>query len=98
MSGSQVVRDMSAARERKQRKLGLRGEAMPASAKSAVSAKANGRAAAPDVVQAFGLAALDRLLGAIYEGPMESPPWQTGLQLLRDALHASHVTLILRPP
>ncbi len=41
---------------------------------------------------------LDRLLGAIYEGPMESPPWQSAMQILRDALSAAHVTLMLRPP
>jgi len=41
---------------------------------------------------------LDRLLGAIYEGPMESPPWQTALVQMRDALKAAHVTLMLRPP
>jgi DNA-binding CsgD family transcriptional regulator len=44
------------------------------------------------------VAELDRLISAIYEGPMESPPWQTSLQLLRDSLHAGHVTLMLRPP
>lgn len=44
------------------------------------------------------LAPLDRLIGAIYEGPMESPPWHTALQLMRETLRAGHVTLILRPP
>jgi DNA-binding CsgD family transcriptional regulator/PAS domain-containing protein len=43
-------------------------------------------------------ALLDRLLSAIYEGPLESPPWQSALQLLRDQLGAAHVTLMLRPP
>jgi DNA-binding CsgD family transcriptional regulator/PAS domain-containing protein len=41
---------------------------------------------------------LDQLIGAIYEGATESPPWQSAMQQLRDALRASHVTLILRPP
>jgi len=41
---------------------------------------------------------LDRLLGAIYDGPLESPPWNTALQLMRDSLQAGHVTLMLRPP
>ncbi len=41
---------------------------------------------------------MDRLLGAIYEGPMESPPWNTALQQMRDYLKAAHVTLMLRPP
>ena len=43
-------------------------------------------------------ALLDRLLSAIYEGPLESPPWQSALQMLRDHLQAAHVTLMLRPP
>jgi DNA-binding CsgD family transcriptional regulator/GAF domain-containing protein len=41
---------------------------------------------------------VDELLGAIYEGPLESPPWQSALQLLRDTMNAAHVTLMLRPP
>lgn len=40
----------------------------------------------------------DRLLGALYQGALESPPWQAALQLLRDRLQAGHVTLMLRPP
>jgi len=40
----------------------------------------------------------NQLVGAIYQGAMESPPWQTALQLWRDSLHAAHVTLMLRPP
>ncbi|MFA5938049.1 MAG: helix-turn-helix transcriptional regulator [Sinimarinibacterium sp.] len=59
--------------------------------KTAMSPSPKG-AAALDLEQA------DRLLGAIYEGPMESPPWQTAMQLLRDQLKAGHVTLMLRPP
>ncbi|TXH05989.1 MAG: LuxR family transcriptional regulator [Nevskiaceae bacterium] len=46
----------------------------------------------------FGYERLDRLIGAIYEGPMESPPWSTALQLMREVLEAAHVTLMLRPP
>jgi hypothetical protein len=41
---------------------------------------------------------IDRLLGAIYEGPTETPPWQSALQILREELRAAHVTLMLRPP
>jgi DNA-binding CsgD family transcriptional regulator len=41
---------------------------------------------------------IDRLLGAIYEGPTETPPWQSALQVLREELRAAHVTLMLRPP
>lgn len=40
----------------------------------------------------------DRLLGALYQGSLESPPWQSALQLLRDQLKSAHVTLMLRPP
>jgi len=41
---------------------------------------------------------LNRLLAAIYEGPLESPPWQSVLKLLKETLNAAHVTLMLRPP
>lgn len=51
-----------------------------------------------DTAKTIDVAALNDLLGAIYEGPMESPPWSAALQMLRDRLHASHVTLMLRPP
>jgi DNA-binding CsgD family transcriptional regulator len=61
------------------------------------AAKAAGASLA-DVGRAFNLGTLDPLLGAIYEGPMESPPWSSALQLLRDKLQAAHVTLMLRPP
>lgn len=47
---------------------------------------------------AIPLAQYDQLIGAIYQGAMESPPWQSALQLLRDQLQAAHVTLLLRPP
>ena len=46
----------------------------------------------------FDLQQIDSLLGAIYEGPTESPPWQSAMQLLRTQLRAAHVTLMLRPP
>jgi DNA-binding CsgD family transcriptional regulator/PAS domain-containing protein len=49
-------------------------------------------AAAVDIEQ------LNRLIGAIYDGPTESPPWRSALPLLRETLAAKHVTLILRPP
>ncbi len=51
--------------------------------------------AAPQTIDVEGL---DRLLGAIYDGPTESPPWNTALQQMRDTLGAAHVTLMLRPP
>lgn len=68
--------------------------------KSAVS-PATGEASRPAVTPLVGSKAwayVDSLLGAIYEGPLESPPWHTVLQMLRDGLHAEHVTLMLRPP
>ncbi|RZO83211.1 MAG: helix-turn-helix transcriptional regulator [Oceanococcus sp.] len=46
----------------------------------------------------IGQAQLDRLLGAIYDGLNESPPWQGALEMLRETLNAAHVTLMLRPP
>lgn len=53
------------------------------------------RAVAP---QPMEVERLDRLLGAIYDGPTESPPWNTALQQMRETLKAAHVTLMLRPP
>jgi len=38
------------------------------------------------------------LLGALYEGPLQQPPWQDALLLLQQRLQATHVSLILRPP
>ncbi|MDB5971967.1 MAG: helix-turn-helix transcriptional regulator [Hydrocarboniphaga sp.] len=58
----------------------------------AAFANANPAPANPEIDQ------LDRLIGSIYDGPMESPPWQTAMQLLRERLKAGHVTLMLRPP
>jgi len=44
------------------------------------------------------LARVDPLIAQVYEGPMQSPPWHSALQLLQDELKAKHVTLMLRPP
>lgn len=52
----------------------------------------------PDLPKTVDFGRLDRLIGSIYEGPMESPPWQSALQMMRESLQAAHVTLILRPP
>src|SRR3546814_20939823 len=41
---------------------------------------------------------IDQLLGAIYDGATESPPWPTAMARLREVLAAAHVTLQLRPP
>ncbi len=41
---------------------------------------------------------LDALLQAIYRGPLEETPWQSFLNLLREAVNANYATLILRPP
>ncbi|HWU69231.1 MAG TPA: helix-turn-helix transcriptional regulator, partial [Stenotrophobium sp.] len=68
----------------------------PARPPRAAPAK-RGAAAAADA-GAADLKTLDALLGAIYEGPMESPPWNSALQMLKDTLKAAHVTLMLRPP
>ena len=54
--------------------------------------------AEPESAGGIDLALMDQLLGTLYEGPMESPPWQTALQLIRDSMNAAHVTLMLRPP
>ncbi|HUS23857.1 MAG TPA: helix-turn-helix transcriptional regulator [Candidatus Binatia bacterium] len=54
--------------------------------------------ALPVISRPADLAALDRLVSAIYEGPLESPPWQSALQAMREHLRAAHVTLMLRPP
>ena len=62
-----------------------------AAARAAASATA-------ELFKAADLARLDQLLGAIYEGAMESPPWHAALKLLQDQLKAKHVTLMLRPP
>lgn len=61
---------------------------------------AAGRAAGggPAAGRGVDLARVDPLIGAIYEGPMQSPPWHSALQLLQGSLKAKHVTLMLRPP
>ncbi len=46
----------------------------------------------------LGQAELDRLLGAVYDGVNEAPPWRSVLEMLRETLNAAHVTLMLRPP
>lgn len=40
----------------------------------------------------------DKLVGYIYEGPLESRPWQSVLPLMRHALNAQVASLVLRPP
>jgi DNA-binding CsgD family transcriptional regulator/PAS domain-containing protein len=40
----------------------------------------------------------DRLLGLIYEGPLESRPWQGALPHLRELFGAQVASLVLRPP
>lgn len=46
----------------------------------------------PDIAQ------IERFFGPIYDGALETPPWKTALNLLRDTLQASQVALMLRPP
>ncbi len=63
--------------------------------------RSGGRAAmsAADTAESpLDLQQVDRLLGAIYDGPTETPPWQSAMQVLREQLRAAHVTLMLRPP
>lgn len=38
----------------------------------------------------------DELIGSIYEGPLEDSPWNQSLQLIRELLRCSHVTLVIR--
>ncbi len=45
-----------------------------------------------------GQACLDTILGEIYEGITETPPWKSAIEQLRNVLDAAHVTLMLRPP
>lgn len=45
-----------------------------------------------------GPAELDRMIGDIYEGITETPPWNSSLEHMRMLMKASHVTLMLRPP
>ena len=40
----------------------------------------------------------DQLISQIYQGPLEEKPWQSFLPLLRQAMDAQVVSLILRPP
>jgi len=40
----------------------------------------------------------DELVGLIYQGALETQPWQSALPALREALDAQVVSLILRPP
>lgn len=61
-------------------------------------AGARTESAAVELFKAADFARIDQLLGSIYEGPMESPPWSCALQMLQEHLKAKHVTLMLRPP
>lgn len=40
----------------------------------------------------------DALVGLIYQGALEQQPWQSALPVLREALDAQVVSLVLRPP
>jgi DNA-binding CsgD family transcriptional regulator/PAS domain-containing protein len=40
----------------------------------------------------------DRLIGLIYQGPLEARPWQSFLPLIREIMDAQVVSLVLRPP
>lgn len=65
------------------------------------TARARAAAMPPSSAVAIGgerQAFLDRLLSAVYDGPLETPPLQTAMEMLREQLGALHVTLIMRPP
>lgn len=76
---------------------------MPATAKK-IASSAPASPAKPvdttvaDLGKTYDLAKIDAVLGTIYEGPLEDPPWKSALQKVRDFLQAAHVTLMLRPP
>lgn len=58
-------------------------------------------ATAADAASSAGALAaedLSSLLQALYGGAMESPPWTTALERLREAFGAAQATLLLRPP
>jgi DNA-binding CsgD family transcriptional regulator/PAS domain-containing protein len=40
----------------------------------------------------------DKLIGLIYQGPLEARPWQSALPVLRDMLDSQVASLVLRPP
>lgn len=63
-----------------------------------IAVEARHQEVAVSVTRSVVFAEVDALVGALYEGPMESPPWQSAMQLLRERLGAAHVTLMLRPP
>jgi len=46
----------------------------------------------------IGQARLDDLVGDIYAGLTETPPWESALEQIKELLGAAHVTLMLRPP
>lgn len=70
----------------------------PATRSSVADARRSDRDPAEAVAPALDFGEVNELVGALYEGPMETPPWQSAMQLLRNRLEAAHVTLMLRPP
>lgn len=72
---------------------------MAASAYTLTATRPEGGGAIPgDEDYPVGPARLDALVGAIYDGITETPPWQSALEQARNAMDAAHVTLLLRPP
>lgn len=67
------------------------------SARNRAAARAASQAQA-EATRGVQLERVDPLIGAIYEGLVQSPPWHSALQLLQAELKAKHVTLMLRPP
>ena len=52
---------------------------------------------APPVAQSLPFEQFSALLGAIYQGPLETLPWGGALLMLREIMHANWAALILRP-
>ena len=77
---------------------------MPSSAKSvatpvkATPKRVSAGTGAALLASSADLVQLDKLIGAIYDGPLETPPWGSALQAMKEQMSAAHVTLMLRPP
>lgn len=53
----------------------------------------------PSIMTAsLSLEHFSEMLGLLYQGPLESVPWNTFLDRLKDALSSKYATFILRPP
>lgn len=71
---------------------------MATTMKSVAARMRAGATTPPELARGITVMRVDPLIGAIYDGTMQSPPWHTALLLLQEQLKAKHVTLMLRPP